>query len=716
MKNIAWFNGKLYVDTLRQLRVMGSAYLVACLAISWIPPIVMLMGESWSAMDITAFVPVLFFLMSIGAITIVYSAFSFLFHRNASDIFHALPTKRMSVCISRFLAVITWLWGIIIVTVLGTVLLYGLLCGQWYFSYIPWLCGYYGVISLFFAASALCASALTGTRFAALAVTGLMAFMIRFLLLMLSVTILCFAPVVSMKDFGMLLNPAYNIATASLMMPVAELFVSSFYEGSFAWSMARMMTTLWPILYTFLIGILYAALGVVLYHRRNSETAEKSASNPHMQTLYRCGITLPVLLPLVIVLFVYGGYSFSGIFDHPGLLVVALVISLILYLSYEVITQKRLRGIVKTLPSYVVLVVFCVLFVIGAKGLAFSRIHILPEANEIEGIQLEMESEGHYYSDEDYYDLVMGSLIVQSDQANAIVSDVLRQNVADAEGDRNYFAYNGGNRYQQTLRIHLKNGGDMVRLLSFTERDMESLQAALSQDANYTNALRQLPSLGDVECIEPENLAGYVELTSAQMAELYNALTEEMASLSDVEFAFLINPWEMPQQKGAVSFGRIIFSGQYHYQPYMGSIEITPLTPNAFSLFIQMIQRQTNNGLANCLPTSPVIHTDIDMNLTLYDLQNGKTTTNNSSFDADENDRMLTLDDDMFSALNLIRGAMDQEPSDYVLEIYLSIQGQSVPDGYESQTGYVYLTQEQAQSIRTWLPFVSLRQAAENKK
>ncbi len=466
-----------------------------------------------------------------------------------------------------------------------------------------------------------------------------------------------------------------------------------------------MMTTLWPILYTFLTGILYAALGVVLYHRRNGETAEKSAPNPLMQTLYRCGIALPVLLPLVIVLFVYGGYD-GGIFNHPGLIVVTLVVSLILYLSYEVITQKCLRGILKTLPSYMILVASCVLFVLGAKGLASTRMHILPEANEISGIQLETESDGNYYRDEDhYYSLVMRNLVVQSDRANAIVSDMLRQNVTDAEKEGSYYAYDGGYRYHHTVRIHLKNGGSIVRLLSFPEQEGEAFQAALSQDTNYTNALRQLPSSADVAYIEQGNVVGNAELTNTQLSGLYEALTAEMASLSDTQFAYLINLWDMPQQKDAVSFGRIIFGGQYNYRSYTGSIEITPLTPHAFSLFIQMVRQKTNSGLSDRLPKTPVIHTDIDMNLTLYDLQNGKAVNSYSCYNVEQSGGTLTMDEDTFSAAVLIRDAIEQGPTDYILEIAITVQGESVPDGDQWQTGYVYLTPEQAQTLQDLLSF-----------
>ena len=674
-----WFNARLYSDTLWQLRVAGFAYLVVCLAVSWIPPVVIRLGEPWDAMSIDGFVPALYLMMSFGAIAMVFQAFFYLFGRNGSDAFHALPTARQGLCISRFLAVCTWLWGIIAVTVLGTVLMYGLLCGQWYFSFIPWLLGYHAAIALFFAASALCAVSLTGTWFAALAVTGLVAFLFRFLLLLFGAAMVRFAPVISYQDFGLLLNPVNNIATATFMLPANLL-------GTFSqFNVKVMMTSLWPICYTFAIGCAYAALGVWLYSKRRNETAGKSAPNALVQAAIRCGVTLPILLPFAITLALQENDLLRALARNEGIAAFALVLSLLVHLSFEVLTKKHFKRLWRALPSYAALLAFCVLFVIAAKAMAYNRLHTTPGANEIRFVCLSQE-EGN-----SYYDCGASPARLESAQASALFAQALRDSVArfEAEGS----AWNAQSAQRMQVRMVLQNGQELVRNVVLDQSQAQRLSALLVGDAAFMQRIRSLPQAEAIQTLHTNESA----LTDARLRILYPALAEEMQALPDQDFAFLVGVGPAPDS--VVVVDRLVFSGQCAFAYYSGSIALSSLTPNALWQYVSLVRQRSNDCMLDYLPTSSIADWDREVSLVLYDLDHAEAVCASVRIVPNE-----AMESGWAQALGLVRASAQRQQARYLLKLVLKLYSGPEPDEYEEQMGYVYLSDEQAATLAGLLP------------
>jgi len=131
------FHPGLYGETLRQLRLMGSIYLVLCVVFTIVPALLDSLSGRLTQPGISDFSPPLFLFVYVAPVTLVYSAFGFLTRRNASDFYHSLPLTRECLYVSRVLAVLTYLVGTIVLSLLGACLVYAL-CGRPVnLSYVP---------------------------------------------------------------------------------------------------------------------------------------------------------------------------------------------------------------------------------------------------------------------------------------------------------------------------------------------------------------------------------------------------------------------------------------------------------------------------------------------------------------------------------------------------------------------------------------------------
>ena len=347
-KQHKWFNLRLYVDMLRQLKLVGFILAGACVVITLLPPAVNLIdGYTPGEIHIAEIAPALWGFLYIGGAGLIYAAFSYLTQRNACDFYYSLPSKARAIYLSNIAAVATWILG----TVVGTVLIgwigYGL-CGAWAnFSYVLYLIAYFASGTLLVAACAAIAVCISGTKFSNLTLTALILFLPRFLLTLVGLSICEVARNVPQSALPFLLTPNCNVTA----MPFS-LFTSGFGTESL-----EVITSIPAYLYTLGLALVWFALGLWLYCRRRSETAGQSAPSRLMQHVYRCALTVP-LLSIIGFWAIMDRQSLSGLLgSETDVVFVVVVLSAILYFAYELITTKRFQNLLSTLPLFLALAV-----------------------------------------------------------------------------------------------------------------------------------------------------------------------------------------------------------------------------------------------------------------------------------------------------------------------------------------------------------------------
>ena len=425
------FNAKIFLDTIKRLKLVAIIMAI----ISVIPSLLMAFSEYMTMLSsrkellvspdvhngyaASSYIPVspalenavpgLYIFMFLGALLLVYTAFSFLNKRSGSDFFHSLPCTRNCAYLSMGAAVISVIFATVVISVLATWFAYAVFGLVFIAGYVPIL------IASFFAGSALVASAaavavcLTGTRLTNVTLTGLIIFLPRMILYIFVSLITMNHPVLSATSFGWFMSHTINIPVSSIITGFGSVL---FGQGSFL--------NYGPALYTMVLAIIYIVLGCIAFNRRKSESAAKSAPSKLLQHVYRCLITMPVML-----IFLFSRGYRQGL----AIIVIFVVLSLVVYFLYEIITTKTARRLLRTLPSYLILVAFTALFGISANMSGNAMSSYVPYINDVDSISLaggSMQYYSHYGAVPSYNSNALRNVKLTNDRANEIAINSLK--------------------------------------------------------------------------------------------------------------------------------------------------------------------------------------------------------------------------------------------------------------------------------------------------
>lgn len=136
------FSFGLYREGLKKVRLIGIVAAVLCIVITALIPIVSIVNASrnpegyygetnWGAyhapnvktVEADDFAPLL--LILVFTPLIIFMMFSYLNKRSESDFFHSIPYHRETVYLSFTAAAMTWIWGIVIVSLTVSGILWG---------------------------------------------------------------------------------------------------------------------------------------------------------------------------------------------------------------------------------------------------------------------------------------------------------------------------------------------------------------------------------------------------------------------------------------------------------------------------------------------------------------------------------------------------------------------------------------------------------------
>ena len=233
LKKEIGFNQKLYLDGIRQLKLVGIMGLVVCCAAAMLTAMGYHINTSVYVMDefgnMIRRVPKglnlfqahwsLFITFPVLVPVMTMMLFNFLNHRNASDFYHAIPDTRGSLYISYSAAILTWIGAIIGISTLFSVISVSLLPTY----YIIWS-GVPKVLFLIISAcvlvmgGVLIALGLTGTRMSNLMVTLIILFLPRVFVTVIMYILEEMMPFVAWEYSTSLFNPRYDLIAG---LPIA---------------------------------------------------------------------------------------------------------------------------------------------------------------------------------------------------------------------------------------------------------------------------------------------------------------------------------------------------------------------------------------------------------------------------------------------------------------------------------------------------------------
>ncbi|MBO5898247.1 MAG: hypothetical protein J6R04_04470 [Clostridia bacterium] len=433
MKN-KLFNYKLYLEALKRLRIVGIAVAILCVSVSALIPIYHMANMArYDFYDVygmanSSSMPFRTEAIENGALVIpalvasylmplfVFFLFSYLNKRNESDFYHAIPFTRGCVYTTTTLAALTWAWGILIASCLVAGALWAIdPYATFSFGGLLLQMLYMCLNTTLLISAANVAVSLMGTS-----MTSGIAFAIVLCLwrLILGLGMITIDEVNNLIDGSLVLGGYLN---PSFLLPVNLVMGEALVDRPVV------------LIYALLVSLGLFALGGWLYRIRRSETAGRSVAGKWLQILMRCLVTLPTALVMTYMLL-------TGVGD-VGIFLILLVVTVLIFLLYELLTTRSVRRMIKATPWLCAVLAACVVFggaimignaIVNNEDIPAQRITAvgLGSTTGVGGVELSL-----------YEHNKLGDYMTKNDEAAAIVAEALKR-AQDAERNGTYY-YNG---------------------------------------------------------------------------------------------------------------------------------------------------------------------------------------------------------------------------------------------------------------------------------
>lgn len=494
----------LYRESMRRLARLGIALLVISVVLT-----VIIAAGSASETSVSkmldgpfSLLPVLMYFVFVGGVGFAFAGFSFLNKRRDSDFYHSIPVRRTDVFLSVALSALTWTVATVVLCVLASMTVY-------LFLDVPFVSGYYLMSIPFFIvatmltfAAAAIACSVTGNLMANIVLTGLVLFLPRFILFFVARSIVANTWIVGWRDFSGLLNPNTNIVTGMLVMQTRSILKADIMRmGNILWSLA--------------LTCIELGIGLVLFARRPSELAERSAFSNKWQTLFACLLSFPVML-----LF----------FRSPRRLtfMVVLATSLIIFLIYQFIVLRSPKRVFKTLPWYACTAALSVGMYFAMIGISTAVLNTTPAADQIKSVQFTENWQGTprpWYSTLQVSNVVFTENSVKEYTAKSLAAAVSRVKSPHYSGER-YFEEGAHNTVESVI-ITLNNGRKIRRSIEFS--NLNILNDARKENPQFVSAIHAFAPREEIKFLTGA-YSNYMQMSAEDAEKLRTCFVEEYAA------------------------------------------------------------------------------------------------------------------------------------------------------------------------------------------
>ena len=527
------FSRGLYVEGLRQLRLTGFIFLAILLLIGIATPAIQFITAMayYNIHEISAQVVdyVVMCPLVLGIPFVVAPVFSFVLFggfnkRSTSDFYHSLPYTRACMFFSFVAAIFTWIIGLTVIYSVASVVTYLAMPKIFIVSFA-------GMIDILLTVAAqtcmvvfvlIMAMSITGTPVANITSAGLIMFLPRLMITMISMTLGELAPVLG-GNFGVF-GYKYNVIWATVYN-VFGISYGEIYKGNISCD-----------IYSLVISLVYAVLALVLFCHRKSETSGHPAPGKMTQHIIR----------ICVGLVISGVITCGLLMDFEiGMAIIFYPIAVIAYFAYELITQKTFRTIPKTLPGLGVLVGLNVLIVAICLGGAAYVHSYSPDADQVEAIYLVEDGLDSQY-EISLYDLASkeaAKIRIEDKDAIKIAAKALRESVEQSK-NCNYYGRDSydpetGSYVTTHMEISYVSGIGLkkTRNVKLNIQDYNEIIEIISDNKEYKEKFTELPApVIRTLTVHSGEYWYEPELTEKEQQEIYDSIIRE---LEDVDF----NKW-----------------------------------------------------------------------------------------------------------------------------------------------------------------------------
>ncbi len=563
---------KLFWVGMRRIKLAGVACAIICLSISGIIPLLAYITSEneqiIEALPINQLAAPLLPLFPF-VLLFVLLMFGFLNDRKQSDFYHAIPQSRVCVYGSFMAAVLSWVIIIALSSLALEAICWGIMPG-WSFAagdliliFVAFMLG-----SLMLAGLMATAMMLTGTLISNLAIGALLVCFTR---------VICLIVVFILED----IVPVFALPAANWSFVAPQAFLPLAVLIQMAGGIPKEMVYTSPALltYTLIIGSFFIILAGWLYKKRRSEMAGQSAPSRGLQHIFRCAVTLPFALLCTALLLssIYNDY-----FDWPPFIIM-LLLTLIVYYMYELITSKNMGKMLRATPYLAIILVLSLVF--GASMIAV-RSHILDQDLTAENISSVTNFMGvnEVYQDIAFEMICCNGVEVNNADAVDLSAAALEKSVNNIRNSLTDYYSN----YSDPCTIHLayknNNGKLFYRNVRLNQNDYDALLNSFMKSDEYLQAYLKLP---EEDMINNIVFSPYVSLSmnDKNTKEIWNAFVKEYQSLTDAQKLQIKGFSEYHQGKSLSepSFITAEINGQHMLTGFYNAYEILPFMKETIS-------------------------------------------------------------------------------------------------------------------------------------
>lgn len=621
------FDFGLFMDALKQMRIIGILVTVIFSIEAVLIPIGHFMqymeyGKMELGVEILNFYemhPIIIAAIYVLAPLLTLYAFSFLNKRSTSDFWHSVPQTRQCIFNVFFLAIFVWVLIAVLISSAVSLISFSFLSKyiaiNWSTVFSMICCVIAG--SLLVEATMATAMSLTGTVLSNIIVSMILLFLPRIILIFVNIPLSDCSIIDNVLNTSFL-SPSLNIVVGTVL----QLFGSGIDNPIISWSSAA---------YTLVLGLIYTVIAAIMFKKRKSESAASSAVNKYLQATFRIITSFIVcLFPIYfIVSSITGYYNFDS--EDIFMIAVLYIIALIVYFVYELITTKKVKNLVKAIPSLGILAVLNIAMIFIMNGIYQHEFNYTPQANMLDSVRIIDSS-----NEENYFISKSSKIDIDNDELNKIFCSALKNAKKLCEND-NFYMYNESG-YSTTLTVGFNEGGKYkYRNVVLTEKEHETVISEMSKNIDIRNLYCDVGDIFEkaesIEVYSESSLSSDLnksidKIKAAYEKDIKNMGFEKWYSIISSGDSGSIYYSENGEQYASYSIASIYGNITIGAEKYTVNLPICNQTPNAYNIVMNEIMKyQQSNKLQDKAIEFIENYDPKSNNECYFELFNGKTNT-----------------------------------------------------------------------------------------
>lgn len=580
MKRNKFFSPVLMLEGIKQTKVVGICFAIISVLVSCGYPLLRLISyasmdydtlkaQPYFTIDIDTFSMPIFLMQYIMPIVMIFLLFNFMNIRKASDFYHSIPLSKTCVYLTYTVTALIWSIVTVVVSTLLSFTIYALSLKTVINIEFIWPTIISSIIlAMLIASIALLAKGLSGTIFTNIIITLIIMFLPRVIILLYTTAINTSVKITDVSFMS--LTDIYNNI----------IFAPFIYNNSFLIEKTTPILNASTQWYSLILAIIYFVIGFFIHKFRKSESAGKSAAYKGVQPVVRI---LLGSIPLLLISFNLA----CGLKVYTEFWLIGILVSLLAYFLYELITTKSAKKLLISIPFYLIAILANAIFIIACVSERNFILNDIPEPSEISSVSISYNNDylNIVYMNDNYYKYKTENIKYDDKGLIDHLQSSLVETVEKVKED-DFSKFYSENYIYYDVIFHCSSGRDIKRRVYVNINKLGgsenlSLDSYIHKNKEYENAIYSLPTDKELKSINIDT--SNIDFSKDELNELWKIYKEEFNSASNEDKNMLsyrdndiYNNYNIDNTTSIVTIGYVGMNS--FSQHYLIDAKITPKT------------------------------------------------------------------------------------------------------------------------------------------